>query len=714
MARTDPCNFTVVLVGILGAGKSSTGNLLLAKDIESGSFRTGRGLQSVTTSCSAADCLVEGDFGTARLRVIDMPGLDDPGKGAEGMMAVFREVQEHAPNGRTVWTSSFWQKLLKLLMELRTSGAADPRVDMRRSLADAETWLRQSRDRSMLLPEPWRGFALDSIQDASIRAQEDLERQVEQQKRMLRQRLYVLMQTGILTVSLWIVLGTKLGTEAVHGNSTWSQLLAQIGRYGLLVSSVIMLSASSVGLARSSGLYLAQALLSVRLDRQCIVPEVSRCYPYGPPQSMDDPSLRRSDRTAFDDFMRPVLWNKEGEEAELGELDRMKDRAYEKLFLEAWPNDEGLAHSRPVASFRDLLDLETGTHHIILDEQSSGWAKAAHFLRLPERMEKDQTIPGSYQNVLRLRWGGAVLYVVFKGSKLLSAAGIRSNVSGFQDIPRQRPVLLAGVASVVVSRLGASCAATCSELETGARCHDPDLIFLNACSALRHFMGHEACGECIAGDGQEYPSVVLFDTQLSGSAPHFNAKVRNKLFFEEHSPPVGTCLWNANLAYPPRCDAAHRRLARLCMCRAAATNLPVQAADLSKPSARPIVRNLVPEFKQVMTSYPLDVAPSNANVGSGGCVLATGTLRRCLRQPAGCGLPCKQILVLLGRYVVRCKQAALCQPRPRVPCGELTVKLLWCRVDTPAGHFRPELTCRSLTGSLRVTCRDRGLSGDIQ
>eukprot|EP00439_Symbiodinium_sp_Y106_P054255 s642_g7.t1 len=613
MARTDPCNFTVVLVGILGAGKSSTGNLLLAKDIESGSFRTGRGLQSVTTSCSAADCLVEGDFGTARLRVIDMPGLDDPGKGAEGMMAVFREVQEHAPNGRTVWTSSFWQKLLKLLMELRTSGAADPRVDMRRSLADAETWLRQSRDRSMLLPEPWRGFALDSIQDASV-----------------------------------------------------------------------------------------------RLDRQCIVPEVSRCYPYGPPQSMDDPSLRRSDRTAFDDFMRPVLWNKEGEEAELGELDRMKDRAYEKLFLEAWPNDEGLAHSRPVASFRDLLDLETGTHHIILDEQSSGWAKAAHFLRLPERMEKDQTIPGSYQNVLRLRWGGAVLYVVFKGSKLLSAAGIRSNVSGFQDIPRQRPVLLAGVASVVVSRLGASCAATCSELETGARCHDPDLIFLNACSALRHFMGHEACGECIAGDGQEYPSVVLFDTQLSGSAPHFNAKVRNKLFFEEHSPPVGTCLWNANLAYPPRCDAAHRRLARLCMCRAAATNLPVQAADLSKPSARPIVRNLVPVGYLCEVTCTCNLVQKRSSSRSGGCVLATGTLRRCLRQPAGCGLPCKQILVLLGRYVVRCKQAALCQPRPRVPCGELTVKLLWCRVDTPAGHFRPELTCRSLTGSLRVTCRDRG------
>ena len=110
MARTDPCKFTVVLVGILGAGKSSTGNLLLAKDFESGSFRTGRGLQSVTTSCSAADCLVEGDFGTARLRVIDMPGLDDPGKGAEGMMAVFREVQEHAPNGRTVWTSCFWSR----------------------------------------------------------------------------------------------------------------------------------------------------------------------------------------------------------------------------------------------------------------------------------------------------------------------------------------------------------------------------------------------------------------------------------------------------------------------------------------------------------------------------------------------------------------------------------------------------------------------------
>ena len=105
----------------------------------------------------------------------------------------------------------------------------------------------------------WAGSSRQRVEkdiadfERQIRAQEDLERQVEQQKRMLRQRLYVLMQTGILTVSLWIVLGTKLGTEAVHGNSTWSQLLAQIGRYGLLVSSVIMLSASSVGLARSSG-----------------------------------------------------------------------------------------------------------------------------------------------------------------------------------------------------------------------------------------------------------------------------------------------------------------------------------------------------------------------------------------------------------------------------------------------------------------------------
>ena len=39
------------------------------------------------------------------------------------------------------------------------------------------------------------------------------------------------------------------------------------------------------------------------------------------------------------------------------------------------------AHSRPVASFRDLLDLETGTHHIILDP-SGGASSLGLFFRV--------------------------------------------------------------------------------------------------------------------------------------------------------------------------------------------------------------------------------------------------------------------------------------------------------------------------------------------
>eukprot|EP00913_Durusdinium_trenchii_P012872 g12087.t1 len=93
---------------------------------------------------------------------------------------------------------------------------------------------------------------------------------------------------------------------------------------------------------------------------------------------------------------------------------------------------------------------------------------------------------------------------------------------------------------------------------------------------------------------QDYPAVVLVDAQLSAEVPEFELNFKGKFNFEEHSPSLGSCLFAANLAQPPRCHASHQRLARLCPCRATPNVAKSGGPPAHPPSDRAIYRDLLP------------------------------------------------------------------------------------------------------------------------
>lgn len=355
----------------------------------------------------------------------------------------------------------------------------------------------------------------------------------------------------------------------------------------------------------------------VRLGRHCIIPEVSRCRLSGPPSTIDDPALRRSERTTFDEFHQTVLWNKDVAMVHLGDVRRMQEESYEKLVLSDWPQDEALVKSSR-ATPRELAEATSGNHYLVLEDRSGSWSKVMSFFRLPS--SKEIRLPSSYKGYLRLRWRGGVVHLLQWNSPLLALAeipGAQMPKRG-QDFPLP-PVLRAPDVSVVVGHTGDSCDRTCSS--TSARCHDEDLLFLNGCPAIRRVLGADACGECLASDGEEFPAVVLVDADASAQSAQFEMNFKGKFSFEEHSPSLGSCLYSVNLAKAPRCSASHQRLARLCPCRQS-TSTAKQNSPSQMPSTRAILRDLIPLGQQDVSLPSQRCGAMFGNGLAGDCVAA--------------------------------------------------------------------------------------------
>ena len=85
--------FTVVLVGVTGEGKSSTGNTLCGRP----AFRVSAGLCSATSECAHADYLQLGECGITR--IIDTLGLQDTNLPASEVMRRFALFAESTPLG---------------------------------------------------------------------------------------------------------------------------------------------------------------------------------------------------------------------------------------------------------------------------------------------------------------------------------------------------------------------------------------------------------------------------------------------------------------------------------------------------------------------------------------------------------------------------------------------------------------------------------------
>ncbi|KAJ1632254.1 AIG1-type guanine nucleotide-binding (G) domain-containing protein [Pavlovales sp. CCMP2436] len=84
----------LVLVGVTGDGKSSTGNTLSAGS----SFEVSAGLSSATQTCSHADYMLMQPL-PAFYRVVDTLGLHDTGLPAAEVMARFSAFAAHTPFG---------------------------------------------------------------------------------------------------------------------------------------------------------------------------------------------------------------------------------------------------------------------------------------------------------------------------------------------------------------------------------------------------------------------------------------------------------------------------------------------------------------------------------------------------------------------------------------------------------------------------------------
>ena len=85
--------FAVVLVGVTGEGKSSTGNTLCGRE----AFEVSGGLCSATAKCAHADYLQLGACGITR--VIDTLGLQDTDLPASEVMRRFSLFADHTPLG---------------------------------------------------------------------------------------------------------------------------------------------------------------------------------------------------------------------------------------------------------------------------------------------------------------------------------------------------------------------------------------------------------------------------------------------------------------------------------------------------------------------------------------------------------------------------------------------------------------------------------------
>jgi len=86
-----PGNRSVVLVGVTGDGKSSTGNTLVGADV----FAVDGGFKSVTQECSQADYIHAGGF----WRVIDTIGLQDTGLSQKEVLDRFSTFAAKTPAG---------------------------------------------------------------------------------------------------------------------------------------------------------------------------------------------------------------------------------------------------------------------------------------------------------------------------------------------------------------------------------------------------------------------------------------------------------------------------------------------------------------------------------------------------------------------------------------------------------------------------------------
>lgn len=93
MNGRDPDDaLSVVLVGVTGDGKSSTGNTLVGRP----AFRVSSGLCSETAACEHADYVHEQ---CGPIRVIDTIGLHDTGLPASEVLARFSRFADHTPSG---------------------------------------------------------------------------------------------------------------------------------------------------------------------------------------------------------------------------------------------------------------------------------------------------------------------------------------------------------------------------------------------------------------------------------------------------------------------------------------------------------------------------------------------------------------------------------------------------------------------------------------
>lgn len=90
---TDDAPHCVVLVGVTGDGKSSTGNTLSG----TASFEVSAGLSSATQASACADYMLMPP--PAFYRVVDTVGLHDTGLPADEVLRRFATFAEHTPHG---------------------------------------------------------------------------------------------------------------------------------------------------------------------------------------------------------------------------------------------------------------------------------------------------------------------------------------------------------------------------------------------------------------------------------------------------------------------------------------------------------------------------------------------------------------------------------------------------------------------------------------